>query len=711
MKHIYISFLVSAFIHGIFAQTHISGILQDESGLPIIGANIYFLDTYEGTTSDTSGNFNLTTTLGGEKTFMVQCLGYETYSDVLSLEEKKITLHIQLKESAANIDEVQITAGTFSAGDKKTSVMLSSMDIAMSASALGDINAAMSSLPGAQFVGEEGGLFVRGGDQYETKTFIDGLRVERPFTSKQPDLPVRSRFSPLLFSGTMFSTGGFSAEYGDALSGALILTSNAFPEKDQADISIHSAGVGFNLAKKYENTAFSSNTGYYNMAPYLSIAPEKTDWHKEPRTLEQTFTFMQRAGKQGLIKSMITMSDNQSSMWHSIFPDKEQRLISMHNRNVFFKTTYNTMLNEKWMIHSGIGLTYDTDNTDLGRDVLSKKLDAQQIKTNFRYFMNPVIDIKAGGELISRNFIQAYYLAEQEITYPWEVEGKEYATYLEGNIQLSNSLALRVGSRLEYTDIIEQVKVVPRASMAIKTGEKSQISLAYGIYNQKPTEDLFIYDQTTGYETSHQYIANYQVKNGKRTIRAEAYYKQYTNLITFDYSEYTIPENQNNNGHGYATGLDVFYRDKETIKNGDFWVSWSFINSKRLYRDLPELRTPSYISTHNISFVHKQYLESVRSFVGCSYKFTSPRVYYHPVSPDKEYKTKSYNEFSVNALKIVPVGKTYGAIHLVINNVFGFQNEYGYRFSTAGDNNETDSTKITPPAIRFFLLGFILMIQ
>ena len=38
----------------------------------------------------------------------------------------------------------------------------------------GDIFNAINTMPGTQSVGEEGGLFVRGGEKYETKTFVDG---------------------------------------------------------------------------------------------------------------------------------------------------------------------------------------------------------------------------------------------------------------------------------------------------------------------------------------------------------------------------------------------------------------------------------------------------------------------------------------------------------------------------------------------------------
>jgi hypothetical protein len=59
--------------------------------------------------------------------------------------------------------------------------------------------------------------FVRGGEANETQTFVDGIRVAQPYNATIGNVPTRGRFS-FLFSGIAFSTGGYSAEYGEALS-------------------------------------------------------------------------------------------------------------------------------------------------------------------------------------------------------------------------------------------------------------------------------------------------------------------------------------------------------------------------------------------------------------------------------------------------------------------------------------------------------------
>ena len=130
---------------------------------------------------------------------------------------------IILKESFNALDAVVITAGTMESGDKARVSVLKPLDIVTTAGSAGNIIAALQTLPGTQSVGEDGRLFVRGGEANETQTFVDGIRVAQPYGATTNNLPTRGRFSPFLFSGIAFSTGGYSAEYGEALSSVLLL--------------------------------------------------------------------------------------------------------------------------------------------------------------------------------------------------------------------------------------------------------------------------------------------------------------------------------------------------------------------------------------------------------------------------------------------------------------------------------------------------------
>ena len=202
-----ITFAVLLLSLTVFSQNTISGKVIDEKGKPVSGANVFIEGTYDGASSVENGDFSFTTTTTGNQTLVVSFLIFETSKtqiDVAHFQNKTI----KLRESVTSLDAVVITAGTLEAGDKARVSVLKPLDIVTTAGSAGNIIAALQTLPGTQTVGEDGRLFVRGGEANETQTFVDGIRVAQPYGATTNNLPTRGRFSPFLFSGISYSTGG-----------------------------------------------------------------------------------------------------------------------------------------------------------------------------------------------------------------------------------------------------------------------------------------------------------------------------------------------------------------------------------------------------------------------------------------------------------------------------------------------------------------------
>ena len=92
---------------------------------------------------------------------------------------------------------------------------------------------------------------------------------------------------------------------------------------------------------------------------------------------------------------------------------------------------------------------------------------------------------------------------------------------------LTNDLALKLGARYEYSSIIKKANIAPRISLAYKTGAGAQVSLAYGVFYEKPLNTELVYTTSLGYTKATHYIANYQRSADNRIFRVEAFYKKY----------------------------------------------------------------------------------------------------------------------------------------------------------------------------------------
>src|SRR5690606_14841018 len=99
------------------------------------------------------------------------------------------------------------------------------------------------------------------------------------------ELPTRGRFSPFLFSGISFSTGGYSAEYGEALSSVLLLNTQDEPLQNQTDISLMTVGLGLGHTKKWAKSSLSVNAAYIDLAPYQVAIPQDVDWNRPYQSL------------------------------------------------------------------------------------------------------------------------------------------------------------------------------------------------------------------------------------------------------------------------------------------------------------------------------------------------------------------------------------------------------------------------------------------
>jgi outer membrane cobalamin receptor len=710
MKTIFIILSLLLLQIGAIAQIRISGQVTDHKKLPLPGANVYLQDTYEGTTADSLGRFNLKTKLNGTQQFSVSFIGYKPFLRKLDLDSAKtITLNIVLQESDDQMDEVVINAGAFEASDEKKAVVLHVLDIATTPSAQGDIFGALGTLPGVQKVGEDGRVFVRGGEGYETKTFMDGMLVASPYMSKMPDLPTRGRFSPLLFSGTLFSTGAYSAEYGQALSSIVDMKTNSPETENKSSISIMTVGAMASTTKCWKKGSLSLQGDYVTTGLSNLINKQQVDWTKAPVGIDGTLMFRQKTGKSGLFKVFGTFNHSTSGM---VYPNTQTGLkqdILLNSSNIYLNNTYTSMLGENWMIQSGLAFNYDHQNIDLDKDLVLTNQKMIQAKLGFSRSLNEQTELKFGADWVHFSYEQKIRM---DGNYRLPFANNELSGFAEIEYKLSKKFATRVGARLENSSLLNGTTLVPRISGAYKTGKHSQFSLAGGEFYQNPENDFLKFAPQLNPEKSSHAVMTWQYQTELKTFRVEGYLKKYSNLVKYTQPLATNPLDYSNTGNGHAEGFDIFWRDKETFKLNDYWISYSWINARRNYKDYPTSAIPTYVSEHNLSVVFKRFLVPIHTYASVTYSFASSRPYHDPnLSGFMNAKTKSYNDISLSLTYLMEIFGKQSVLHLMVNNLAGFDNVYGYNFSnTPNAAGKYESTPIKSPFVRqiIFLVSIML---
>jgi len=723
------------------AQTTVSGKVKDAKGRLVNGASIAIKDSYDGGTSDSTGQYRFKTTEKGEQTLLVTSIGYKLYEQKVNLSGASITVDVLLKEEPNELTAVVITAGTFEASDTKRATVLNPIDIVTTASANADITSAIKTLPGAQQVGESEGLFVRGGTAQETKVFIDGTLVNNFFFSSVPDIAQRGRFSPFIFKGTVFSSGGYSALYGQALSSALILESIDLPDQSSASLGISTVGLsaGYQQLSKKKNASWGISYNYTNLVAYFAVIKQRIDNFHTPEFHNGDFNFRVKTSKTGMLKFYGYFNYSNLGVRRTDIDSGDlKNAFKLTNFNVYANLSWREKLGKKWKLYMGTSYSDNTDkiNNELqnqnnepqhieddpygGKSFQAKSYGSlAQIRAVLERRLYGLSAIRFGGEYM-------YFKDRTDFTNQFvpkslnTTDDHFQAAFAETDIYVTNDIAAKVGGRVEQSSLLDKANIAPRISVAYKLTDKAQASLAYGVFYQKPEKDYFLrgytYDNLAYTKATH-YIANVQKVTRDYTLRVEAFYKKYNELTkTFTSKGSNIIDSVGGGGFGHAKGIELFWRDRKTFKNVDYWISYSYLDTKRDYLNYPYAIQPNFAATHTASLVVKKFVTKLKTQFNGSYTFASGRPYYNirydngtaKFTIAEQGKTIPYHSMSFSVNYLPNIGKQGAKQFAVwvfsVNNVIGNNQVFGYNFSADGTRKEA----VVPTAKRFFFLGCFL---
>lgn len=685
-----------------FSQPTISGKIVDEKSHPIPNANVYVDGTYDGATSNNLGEFSFTTTAEGIQTLVITALSFESRQLAIVMNTYQ-SQTILLKRNLTELNEVVISAGTLEAGAKSRVSVLKPLDILTTAGNPGDIISALQTLPGTQIVGESGRLFVRGGEANETQTFVDGLRVAQPYLQTANNVPTRSTFSPLLFKGTTFSTGGYSAEYGEALSSVLLMNTIDEPDLEKTDVGVITVGASLGNTQKWKNNSLSVNASYINLEPYQSLLPDTMEWIKPYESIGGETVFRQKLDR-GLLKfyASYTASNFDLKQQDINYPNKIR--IENKNNNLYSNLSYKGGFGDNWNVFAGLSFANSLNSGIFDSFNYESSENASHLKLKLTKPFSKKIKTSFGADYFYTNF------SESVTNFNSGYHSNIFAAFSETDFLITNNLISKVGFRFSKNNLLDESSIAPRLALAYKVAKNQQFSMAYGTFDQAPKSDYLKYTNNLQAEKAQHYILSYEFNKDKQIFKAEVYYKGYDNLVKYDTNTPVFNSNFSNYGTGYAKGLELFWRDNKNIKNLEYWVSYSYIDTKRDYANFPKLATPSFVADHTLSLVSKYWIQDWRSQIGATYTFTSGRPYNNPnETVFMDGKTKTYNNLSVNWAYLISPQKI---LFFSVTNVAGIKNVYGYNYAnTPNSAGIYESQAIVPPADRFFFVGFFWTIS
>lgn len=726
-----LSYFIFLFVFVFSAHAQIKGVVVNKRAQPIAGASISVLNSYDGAVSDSLGRFSFEHIFESNDSIEVSSIGYNTIKRAISKTDN-LPIKIVMTETISEMQAVVIrSAGAFLSGNNKKGVVVSSLDI-VTMSQNGDITNALKMLPGAQQIGEQEGLFVRGGTANETKQFMDGAVISNPYFRGPQNLAQRGRYNPFLFSGTLFSTGGYSALYGDALSSVVLLNTIDLPERSEFQFTLSPIMLqaGTQQLSKKKTASFGANYTITAVAPYFGILKPKVDFYEGPTYHVADANFRTKT-KGGIVKAFFSFNQNHIAIRE---PDIENNIYNddtkVGNFNAYSNLNWQENLGNKWKLNWSNSFSVNKDNigikvADLNNHSVhfpdqlfwmqAKSMELKDQKTDGE---TRLVFEKRLAHLDALRIGADYHYLKNQIAFnqkPFQFTNHTPNTFAELDHYFSNNLATTIGLRAGYSSINKKYHLAPRFSLVYKVGTNQQVSGAYGIFYQQPEPRYLLQNANLKLSRASHYILNYTWLTPLRIFRAEAFYKDYKDLFTskpngFENISYA------NGGKGYAKGIDVFWKDKMTLSGFEYWISYSYLNTKRKYLEYTDLLQPSFATPHTASIVLKRFLLPIKTQFNLTYSFATGRPYYYFQQKQNTYtlldkgKTPTYNNvgFSINYVPFVGNEKKKTRIILVatVSNLLATNQVFGYRYSYDGSKK----IPIKPASKQFFFIGLFLNI-
>tara|TARA_Y100001970_G_scaffold293664_1_gene442110 strand:+ start:5301 stop:7553 length:2253 start_codon:yes stop_codon:yes gene_type:complete len=727
---IYLSFLYPIFI---------TGKITDNEGSPIMYANIYLKDTFDGTSSDVNGEFIFETYESGLKTLVVSYVGFESYEELHNINEDQF-FSISLAEIITQANEVVITAGSFGASDDEKVIVLDPIDIVTVASSRGEISGALEALPGTQPQADKQGIYVRGGDASEAKQVVDGMLIQNPYFSDVPDIPQRGRFEPFDFKGTAFSQGGYSAQYGQALSAIVDLqTWSRFGDFNANTFGITPLSLSYGRAYGNDSTVFGLTIDYTNIEYFQDFNNDgilsdfinnRTNFSNPPEGIEVKTNYSKKFNK-GIYKYLGRYTDYSLGTVDSDIGTS----FNLNNNNLFLLTTYKGELTDDLLIQLGLSYSDNTNDSEIIIDNFPVNINSYDDLLQFRTVLTKKISsktkLKFGFHLFDQSSkFMNYVFDGLELGVPSEDYSREVIVneflstgFTEFDLKFSKKIAINAGLRYENSQLLNQSSFSPRFSSAYKIGKNSQISYAYGKFFQTPDMGLDQWyrqnniitdysDSGLNFERSIHHILNYEWSKKGKMIRLELFDKQYDNLILLEsencIGEYCIND-LNNEGYGYSKGAELFWRYDQTLDGigQDIWIAYSYLDSKRKFKQYNDEIIPSFASNHKLTFIYKNGFKlSNDAGFNTSLAITATSGYpYYDNWNNIQYESKPYLSFDIGGSYLPNIDNGFMVIFFNISNPFGYRNSYGYNYIDYDMSQLDPPNEKLPSSLRSIFIG------
>ena len=240
-KRLYILSLLLLIASAGHAQVKIFGKVIDAEEQPIEFATVRIAGTAVGATTGLDGSYSLSVTESDTIEIIFTCIGYKEHKQKLISPSGNVNVNTKLFKTTRELEAIEVTEYKKQTGGMQT---LDARQLKVGRNASGNaVEGLLTTIAGVSSKDEMSSQYsVRGGSYDENSVYINGIEVYRPQLISSGQQEGLSIINPSLVGSIEFSTGGFSAEYGDKMSSVLDITYRQ-PESFEGNVAASLMGA------------------------------------------------------------------------------------------------------------------------------------------------------------------------------------------------------------------------------------------------------------------------------------------------------------------------------------------------------------------------------------------------------------------------------------------------------------------------------------
>jgi hypothetical protein len=655
------------------AQTRLSGEIVDKQRMPLPGVIVSM--EHESTVSDQAGKFTLSyPDTVKNRIVRFKAFGYKNKAMIINKGQQN--LRVVLLDSVYSLGGVTVSGlryGRFSDYSAQT-LQMSTFDIVTNPVAMADIIANMRVLPGVQANDNDGRLIIQGGNSDESQVYVNDLIVANPYSSSSKNAGVRSRFQSDLFEGIALQSGGFNAEFGQALSGVVNLNTK---EREQMEakttLAASSVYAGVTHIDQKPSYAYRANLDYSNLALSRQLSGNAYDWTRDYQQVAADFFLTKEFSSSTKMTAQFNGSHASGAYAYATI-DRLPLETALKQTYAYAQVNLYHRINEAFSLAAAGNLIIDRsllNEVQMPNDRLSTQEIWNHNKITLQYRYRQWVN-RAGVEYIRNPYRERYEWGQGEhVARP---VSDLFSVYDDFKLFLTNNLTASLGLRGEYSAYLREWNLAPRLYLAYRFNTRHIVSLSAGDYFQLPGMDYLKQSSNIDFASVSKITASYGYVKRSGKFQIDAYYKVYKDVVTYSEGPSAAFSNA---GSGRGYGVDLFW--KNNFGRLEYWLAYSYNHTEKQYDYFPQPIAPPYVAPHSFNTTLKYWVGPLRSLIGANYNIASGAPYYDAAQPHAKLGTTPLRNRLDLSWSYLPTD--WIVIHFGYQNVLGYENVYGYEYS------------------------------